>query len=208
MAEFRLTKSELRNQQVRLYQLQRYLPTLQLKKALLQAEVANAESQRDMLQKAKEERWKQLVEIAPLVSSDPTVPLERIARVEHVEKKVEHIAGADLSAVESVSFHPFQYDLYDTPPWLDCLVEELREFRTVDIRLEVANERIAILMKELKDVSIRVNLFEKVLIPQAEKYIKKIRIFLNDLQLAAVAQAKVAKAKIIAKSQVIGKNVL
>ena len=39
MAEVKLTKNELRGQQVRLTQLRKYLPTLQLKKAMLQSEV-------------------------------------------------------------------------------------------------------------------------------------------------------------------------
>jgi V/A-type H+-transporting ATPase subunit D len=39
----RLTKTELRLQQLRLNQLQKYLPTLQLKKTLLQLEVNNAQ---------------------------------------------------------------------------------------------------------------------------------------------------------------------
>ncbi|HEY5259666.1 MAG TPA: V-type ATP synthase subunit D, partial [Rhabdochlamydiaceae bacterium] len=51
--------------------------------------------------------------------------------------------------------------------------------------------------KELRDVSIRVNLFEKILIPRAQGNIRKIKIFLGDQQLAAVCQAKVAKQKIL-----------
>lgn len=38
----KLTKNELRDQQYRLKQLEKYLPTLQLKKAMLQMEVNNA----------------------------------------------------------------------------------------------------------------------------------------------------------------------
>ena len=52
------------------------------------------------------------------------------------------------------------------------------------------------LEKELRDVSIRVNLFEKVLIPRCREAVKKIKVFLGDQELAAVAQAKVAKQKI------------
>ncbi len=39
----KLTKTELRSQQTRLTQFQRYLPTLQLKKAMLQFEVMAAD---------------------------------------------------------------------------------------------------------------------------------------------------------------------
>ena len=57
-------------------------------------------------------------------------------------------------------------------------------------------EKKAALDKELREVSIRVNLFEKVLIPRSEANIKKIKVFLGDMELAAVSQAKVAKTKI------------
>lgn len=49
------------------------------------------------------------------------------------------------------------------------------------------------------EVSIRLNLFEKILIPRTKKNIKKIEVFLGDQELAAVAQAKVAKSKILKK---------
>ena len=54
-----------------------------------------------------------------------------------------------------------------------------------------------LLEKELNEVSIRVNLFEKIMIPRTEKNIKKIRIFLGDQQLSAVSQAKASKRKIL-----------
>ena len=63
-------------------------------------------------------------------------------------------------------------------------------------RIEVAIEKKTALETELREVAIRVNLFEKILIPRAQKNIKKIRVFLGDMQLAAVSQAKVAKTKI------------
>ena len=39
MAEIKFTKTELRSQQLKLDRLRKYLPTLQLKKAMLQVEV-------------------------------------------------------------------------------------------------------------------------------------------------------------------------
>ena len=71
----------------------------------------------------------------------------------------------------------------------------LRTFSRSAIRSKVmkAAEKKAALEKELREVSIRVNLFEKILIPRALSNIKKIKVFLGDQQLAAVSQAKVAK---------------
>jgi V/A-type H+-transporting ATPase subunit D len=60
-------------------------------------------------------------------------------------------------------------------------------------------ERRKILEKELRDVTVKVNLFDKILIPRAEANIKKIKIALDDQQLAQIANAKKAKELILKK---------
>jgi V/A-type H+-transporting ATPase subunit D len=65
----------------------------------------------------------------------------------------------------------------------------------------VTNEQRQALEKEWREVSIRVNLFEKILIPRAVENIRKIKVFLGDQQLAAVSRAKVAKTKIEASKK-------
>jgi V/A-type H+-transporting ATPase subunit D len=76
------------------------------------------------------------------------------------------------------------------------VIEGLRKLATARVKVQIAREKKAALEKELRQVSIRVNLFEKILIPRALANIKKIKVFLGDMQLAAVSQAKVAKRKI------------
>jgi V/A-type H+-transporting ATPase subunit D len=201
MAELKFTKQELRQQQIRLIQLQRYLPTLQLRKAILQAEVFAARSQSDILRSSRQHQWDKISRSAPLITLDPTISLADAAKISSVDKTSENVAGVELPSVKDITFFPFNYDLYDSPPWLDSLVEEIRFFRALDVRVSVAEERITILTHELKQVYIRVNLFEKVLIPKCMKNIKSIKIFLGDLQLAAVSQAKIAKMKILAKKE-------
>ncbi len=49
VAEVKLTKTELRAHQVKLDRLKKYLPTLQLKKAMLQVEVIQAGAEIEML---------------------------------------------------------------------------------------------------------------------------------------------------------------
>ena len=50
-------------------------------------------------------------------------------------------------------------------------------------------------MDELRTTTQRVNLFEKVKIPEAKENIRIIRIFMGDQQTAAVARSKIAKGK-------------
>ena len=102
----------------------------------------------------------------------------------------------EIPLLEKILFREPEYFLFDTPPWTDRAMAILRELVTVREKLAIAIEKKRALQKELRDVSIRVNLFEKILIPRSQGNISKIRIFLGDQQLAAVAQAKVAKQKI------------
>lgn len=193
----KLTKNELRAQQTRLTQFQRYLPTLQLKKAMLQFEVSLALLE---IQKLKEEFdaiWVRVADFSPLLVEKVAVNIMQYADVVHVKKQYENIAGVEIPIFKNILFREPDYFLFDTPVWTERATEMLRELVTAKEKISIAEEKRRALEKELREVSIRVNLFEKVLIPRAQDNIKKIRIFLGDQQLSAVAQAKVAKRKIM-----------
>ncbi len=199
MAEFKLTKNELKFQKNRLDQLQKYLPTLQLKKALLQAEVLNARHEKMEFAQKEEESTQKLEEASPLLSIDLPFSMEEAVSIEKIDVESENIAGAELPKLKNIIFQPFQYDLYTTPLWSNGLIQLVQKTIQAKISLEYANKRLGLLEKEFREVSIRVNLFDKVLIPRCLDIIKKIKIFLADMQLSQVCQAKVAKAKIMKK---------
>lgn len=196
MAEVKLTKNELRSQQVRLTQLEKYLPTLQLKKAMLQSEVNEVRVEILSLEEAFEEVRLTVTQSGALLNERVGLDLRKAAKVARVEKEYENIAGVDIPVFQGISFESFDYPLFSTPPWLDRVVEELREMAIARVKVLIAREKKEALEKELREVSIRVNLFEKNLIPKSKQNIKRIRVFLGDQELAAVGQAKVAKAKI------------
>ena len=66
----------------------------------------------------------------------------------------------------------------------------------LDLEAEVLEEQVRLLTKELRTTSQRVNLFEKVKIPETKANIKKIGIFLGDEQVAAVVRSKISKKKL------------
>lgn len=197
MPEIKLTKNALRLQQAQLTQLQRYLPTLQLKKAMLQLVVNEVRQQILVLEHNVQEQLSLVSDYQGLLGSRIGIRWTEIAKVEAIERDFENIAGVDVPLYRAVRFGPFEYALLATPAWLDAARGGLEQLAGARAELIVAHERRMALEKELREVSIRVNLFEKNLIPKAERNIKKIKIFLGDQQLAAVAQAKVAKGKIL-----------
>lgn len=197
MAEVvKLTKNELRAQQRLLRQLQRYLPTLQLKKAMLQGEVRTASLEIEALKKEAEIQRRTVNGFAELLLDKTSININEVTVVQEVKKRYENIAGVEVPYFEQAVFKPCTYSLFSTPPWVDGAVDGLRALIESFLKVEVAEEKKRALQRELREVSIRVNLFEKVLIPKAQRNIKKIRVFLGDQELAAVGQAKVAKTKI------------
>jgi V/A-type H+-transporting ATPase subunit D len=67
---------------------------------------------------------------------------------------------------------------------------------SLDLEAEVLDEQVRLLEKELLTTSQRVNLFEKVKIPETEENIKKISIYMADKQVSAVVRSKISKSKI------------
>ena len=197
MAEIKLTKNELRTQQNKLNQLLRYLPTLQLKKALLQAEVADTRSTVDKLQERFNKAIQDSEAFSALFTQKISVDIARYVKIKEIFRRYENIAGVDVPIFEKATFDTLSYDLFDTPIWLDSALTILQGMMLIRAEMTVCEEKKQALEHELREVSIRVNLFEKILIPRSQRNIKKIKVFLGDQQLAAVSQAKVAKAKIV-----------
>lgn len=201
MSTLKLTKNELRSQQTRLSQFQRYLPTLQLKKAMLQFEVNLVQMEISRLKSELSMVRSQVESFSPLLLEKVNCDVVSYADILQVKKRYENIAGVEIPILDKVVFREVDYSLVDTPVWTDRATELVRELVIARETLTIAEEKRRALEKDLRDVSIRVNLFEKILIPRAQENIKKIRIFLGDQQLASVAQAKVAKKKIALRKE-------
>ncbi len=201
MSDIKLTKNGLRDQQRRLGQLERYLPTLKLKKAMLQVEVNDARQEIALLEKKYGEERETALAYCTLLTEKTVIDPVEVTRVLEVKKRYENIAGIEVPYYDGAVFQEVEYSLFETPPWIDGVIAGLRALSEILVEITVVKEKKAALEVELRNVSIRVNLFEKVLIPRAKKNIKKISVFLGDQQLAAVGQVKVAKTKIEAKKE-------
>ncbi|MDD1655462.1 MAG: V-type ATP synthase subunit D [Methanomicrobiales archaeon] len=192
--KIKLTQAELKRQRDALRQYERYLPTLQLKKQLLQLEIvhqaaalhAKKTSLSGMENGAGE--WAGLLDEAPGIGRW-LVPGE-------VVTARKNIAGIEVPVFDRAEFPPAQYDLFLTPLWVDTAVVALRGIVAAREEIRVMEEGISVLTRELRVTTQRVNLFEKVKIPEATEAIRLIKISLGDQMTNAVGRSKIAKAKI------------
>jgi V/A-type H+-transporting ATPase subunit D len=195
MPKTKLTKGELKKQRDGLKQYQRYLPTLQLKKQQLQLEILQQVSalseKKHAFTKKKESAllWSGLLIEAEKNFKSWLIP-------SNISTITKNVAGVDLPVFERASFNEPEYDLFDTPLWVDFAIEHLRELVSLEKEIEVEEKAIAILKHELRITTQRVNLFEKIKIPEAEESIRLIKIYIGDQMTNAVGRSKIAKRKI------------
>ena len=80
---------------------------------------------------------------------------------------------------------------------MDTAIVKLREIARLDALVSTLHQQVELLEKELKTTSQRVNLFEKVKIPEAKENIRVIGVYLGDQQTAAVVRGKISKKKLV-----------
>ncbi len=195
MAKIKLTKNELKRQKDQLKRFQRYLPTLILKKQLLQVEVRNVELQIEDKRRKRQESFAELLEWIDVFGEN--IDIAQLVQVKGVCTSSTNIAGVDLPILDEVKFEQVPYDLVVYPLWVDAAVKKLQELATLDIALSFLEKQAALLAAELRVTTQRVNLFEKVKIPETKENIRIINIFLGDQQTAAVVRGKMAKNKLV-----------
>lgn len=193
MAKVKHTKNALKAQRDALRRYTRFLPTLQLKKQQLQIEVWNLEAELATKEKQLEKLNHDLKSWIDLFSEP--FDFESHVKISNLKFGEGNIAGVSVPILESVEFENIVPDLMKTRAWIDDGIRALK--RVVQLKLErdtlmTQYERVSY---ELRVTNQRVNLFEKIKIPECKENIKTIQVFLGDEQIAAVARAKTAKNK-------------
>jgi len=191
----KLTKGELKRQRDSLHQFERYLPTLQLKKQQLQIEILKNTSALAACRHALSRGEAAILSWAGLFS-DPFVTLSAYLAVQHIHTASKNIAGVSIFLFQQVEFVPAEYDLFRMPLWVDHAIDALRHLVSLRAEEAILEQGIDALRQELRITTQRVNLFEKIKIPQAQEAIRVIKIYIGDQLANAVGRSKLAKVKI------------
>ena len=201
----KLTKNEQKVQKDLLKQYQRYLPTLQLKKQQLQqvimttrAELAQKEAERVQMIGNLDD-WVAVFAENAIFDEDKSI--DKLVQPETVICRNENIAGVTVPKFEELKFKDVEYDVDDYPLWVDTALVKLREIARLDALVSTLRKQEALLEKELRSTSQRVNLFEKVKIPEAKENIRVIGVYLGHQQTAAVVRGKISKKKLVEAAQ-------
>lgn len=196
MAEkIKKTRPELLKQRQQLSRFERFLPTLTLKKQQIQAEILRVRNEVKKLDEQMAQIIAHSEDWALLFSESMPGPVTRFVKVKNIQRGSRNVAGIDLPVVSNVEYEISDFSRLATPPWLDAGLDFVKSLMELREKVKVLHEQEALLQLELRKVTQRVNLFEKVMIPNAKNNIKLIRIALAEEQTSAVCRSKIAKSK-------------
>lgn len=193
MAKIKHTKNELKAQNEALTRFRRFLPMLQLKKQQLQSEIQMIDSRIEEKKSAFNTTMAGLRQWVALFSEP--VPDAAMVTLDRIETETGNIAGVNIPILKSVALKRTEPDLFETPSWLDDAQDVMAELIQLRADTDILAEQRRLISEELRTTAQRVNLFEKVKIPECRENIRTIKIYLGDEQTAAVARGKLAKKR-------------
>ena len=194
---YKRTRPELKRQRDLLRRFERYLPMLKLKQQLLQLKLLEVRRELRGAEARLREARARIDPYRPLLDQPAGVDLKALGRPQRVETRPVNVAGVTVPVLQQVIFGAGRYSLFGTPGWVERSLEDLRQVSRRECEAANLEEQGRVLAFEVARIVQRVNLFEKVMMPQTRDAIRVIRIQLGDEMTAAVGRAKMAKAKLL-----------
>lgn len=168
------------------------LPTLQSKETALRMEVQKARDQAQQLEKAFAEQLKAQETLLSLWSEfDPD-----LIRLKDVNIRHRKIAGVAVPELDSLSLELQEFSVFARPKWFARGVHVMREFLSLLIKKDLLEKKMEILEYARKKTTQKVNLYEKVQIPQFREAIAKIKRAMEDEDNLSKASQKIVKKRI------------
>lgn len=168
------------------------LPTLVAKESALRLEVKKAREQTEQVQKDLEKRYSEQEKTYRLWSEIPG----DLLRVTDVEIEIKKVAGVKTPVLRNVKFEVKRYSAFSNNAWIPSGIELLKELAKLKISLELARKKVDILEYARKKTTQKVNLYEKVQIPEYKEAIRKIKRFLEDEENLSKSSQKILKMKL------------
>ncbi|MBZ9558401.1 MULTISPECIES: V-type ATP synthase subunit D [unclassified Modicisalibacter] len=194
MSQATLNKSALSRLERQRDLYKRFLPSLEMKRRTLLAERQQTAAQLAAQRAEIDALETEVGEALPMLADDDVV-LEAPLRIATLRLGDENRVGVRLPVLAELAIERAAYPRLVQPHWMDGVLERLEQRLRLEVAQRIATRRLAILDAAARTVTQRVNLFEKVMIPQAEAAIARIELYLADQERASVVRAKLAKRK-------------
>jgi V/A-type H+-transporting ATPase subunit D len=194
MAKIAFNKSSLQKvrEQMKLYK--SLLPSLDLKRRQLTAELAKSKVKYEKSSEAVKAMMEEVGKKLPMLANEG-IDLSGLVKAKEVKAREDNIVGVRIPVVDEVICEVTPYSMLVRRHWVDDLVEKLKQMAMLKAQEEAAKVQVQRLEVGLRRITQKVNLFEKILIPECKQTIARIQIFLGDNDRSAVVRSKISKQK-------------
>lgn len=189
-----MNKNTLAALKVELKEYHTALPVFEMKEQQLKEVVQTIENNIARLNQVISTTNKQTKKWVAVMAED-TIDLSEMVRVDHVVTKNREIAGVTIQVFENIVFEDLEVDFFNTPLWVDAAVTAILEQKTNRTLVEIEEHNLELLWEELAEARRMKNALKEVFIPETKDNIRKIEIYLGDVERLAIGCAKLVKKK-------------
>lgn len=166
------------------------LPILKNKETALRLEVVKLVNEMEQVHEQKEQLEKKLEHYQAFWVEFPHILL--MDEPEVCQKKV---IGVKVPEVSSIVIKVADVSWWNMPAWIPAGIKIIKEVIQLDIKQDILQKQIELLDLARKKTTQKVNLYEKVQIPEYEDAILKIKRFLEDKENISKAAQKIVKKR-------------
>lgn len=167
---------------------QKALPILKNKETALRLKVVELTKALEKLKLEKKEKLARLEKYENLWSEFP-----EILKMEKIEIYRKKIIGVKIPEIKSIEFKIADVSWWNLPAWIPGGIAVLEEAIKLKVKEDILQQQLKILDMARKKTTQKVNLYEKVQIPEYEDAIMKIKRFLEDKENISKAAQKIVK---------------
>ncbi len=169
------------------------LPVIKYKEAILRAEAEKAKKKMMELENNILNKMKQHEYMNMLWQEFP----QDVITVSEIKTSMKNIAGVKTPQLENVAFVVKPLCLFNYPLWVSNGIALLKELVSMSIEKKLLSIRTALLDAARKKTTQKVNLYEKMQVPDYLHAISKIKKFINDEESLSKATQKIMKKRIL-----------
>lgn len=192
--KFQYNKTALQNLRRQLSIREKALPTLKSKEAALRLEVRKITAEIDLLK----EEYQMIVKENQNYNGFWT-EFPQIVKIRNIISEQKNIAGVRVAILKNIDFALEQISLFNMPSWIRLAISMFERLMTIQIRIEMTEARLNALAYDRKKTTQKVNLYEKVQIPEYRMAIIKIKRYMEDEDNLSKSSQKIVKERNRAK---------
>lgn len=189
-----MNKNTLAQLKLELKEYKTALPVFEMKEQQLKESIQVVEHSIDRLSQAIESTDAATKPWAAVMAED-TIDLSNIVNIDKVTTHTKEIAGVTIEVFEDITFKNTEIDLFNTPLWIDSAIVSIQDQKTDYILIEIEQRNLERIHEELAEARRMKNALKEVFIPETKENIRKIEIYLGDVERLAIGCAKLVKKK-------------